>query len=290
MKRRNRLQTAIARTKRMGAFAILMSVIALPSAHSQTGQDVMNKMMSTYKNLNSYQSRANGDQIYTLAANDKPIAQAGTAVVMSYKKPNFLKLDFSTSKGGRSIYCDGTTLTVYDPSVMQYSKFPSGSTIKEVAVNLQRVGVKALFDPLFFLTGEPLPKNLGKFSLKSTPNLNGKPVYLVVSDLTTPAHEATSPQGKKATLPASTAHFFWWIDKSSFLLSKIEMRIPNIPQNISERVKKKVVTRLILTNMIIRTSISNAQANPAKELKEFAFIPPKEAKEHKTADQLINQK
>ena len=290
IEQRKRFPTATNRLKQICAFAVLLSVAALPCAYSQTGAEVMNKMMSAYKGLNSYQGNANGDQIYTLTTSEKPIAQVGTTVAMSYKKPNLLKLDFFTSKGSRSIFCDGTTITTYDPSGLQYIKFPSGSTMKEVAVNLQKVGVKALFDPLFFLSGDPLPKNLGKFTLKPNVKLNGVPIYLVVADLSTPPHEVKSPQGKKVMLPTTTAHFSWWIDKSNYLLSKMEMKIPNIPQNVSEKVKKKVVTRLTYTNMIIRTAISNVKANPPKDAKEFVFIPPKDAKERKTADQMLGGK
>ena len=150
IEQRKRFPTATNRLKQICAFAVLLSVTALPCAYSQTGAEVMNKMMSAYKGLNSYQGNANGDQIYTLTTSEKPIAQASTTVAMSYKKPNLLKLDFFTSKGSRNIFCDGTTITTYDPSGLQYVKFPSGPTMKEVAVNLQKVGVKALFDPLFF--------------------------------------------------------------------------------------------------------------------------------------------
>ncbi len=290
IERRKRFPTAANRLNLIGAFAVLLSATALPCAYSQTGAEVMNKMMSAYNDLNSYQGNANGDQIYTLVTSEKPIAQAGTSVTMSYKKPNLLKLDFFTSKGRRSIFCDGTTITSYDPSGQQYIKFPSGPTLKEVTLNLQKVGIKALFDPLFFLSGDPLPKNLGKFTLKPNQKLNGVPIYLVVADLSTPPHEAKNPQGKKVMLPTTTAHFSWWIDKSNYLLSKVEMKIPNIPQNVSEKVKKKVVTKLVYTNMIIRTSISNVKANPAKDARDFVFIPPKDAKERKTADQLLNRK
>ena len=99
IERTKRFPTATNRLNQIGAFAVLLSVTALPRAHSQTGADVMNKMMSAYKGLNSYQGSANGDQIYTLTTSEKPIAQAGTTVSMSYKKPNFLKLDLATERG-----------------------------------------------------------------------------------------------------------------------------------------------------------------------------------------------
>ena len=254
----------------------------------------MKKLMKTYQGLETYEGNANADQIITLAANNRIITHVGTSVEFYFKKQNKLRLNFKTSQGGRSVYCNGSQVISYDGVTMNYSNFQAGNDLKATREILaKRAGVGSVFDPLFFLSGVPIPANLVNLTMKPNEKLNDKPTMVLTGELKTPAQQVTLKDGKKATNPASTALWTWWIDKNTYLLSKIEMRVNKIPQVIivvDKKDKKKRSLRQILTNLIIRQNITGVKSNGQIDEKLFAFAPPPGSKETKSADELIKLK
>ena len=260
-------------------------------ANAQSGAEVMKKLMKTYQGLQSYQSAANADQIIALAKDNRTITQDASSVQFDFKKQNKLKLNFTTSKGGKLVYCDGAKITSYDSGALRYSIYPTGSSMKETRDTLgNKLKISSVFDPLFFLSGVPLPGNLVNFALKKTETMNGRKTLVLTGELRTASQTITLKNGKKSVNPASTAFWTWWIDEGTYLLSKLEMRVNNIPQVVvmaDKKDKNKKIYRQITTNLIVRQSISGVKPNPSIDDKLFVFTPPAGSIEVKTTEDTI---
>jgi outer membrane lipoprotein-sorting protein len=239
-----------------------LCILAVPKiAEAQDAKSILHNMISAYRGLTSYQGQASVSDRHMLSGG-KLLAESSFTSSISYLKPNKLKIDFAMPTGGRSIYYDGATLTLYQ------DKFRSYSTAAVVAPDLQKLApallkfqVASKLDVLYFLSGNEIPSTLTGFERKPDQTRNGKLDYVIA------AREPTSN-------PKYSYFWTWYIDKQTNLLDRIEARLPGIPQRATIMQGKKSTARVILIDRMLAQNIVNPQPNAKIDSRTFVFKPP----------------
>ena len=136
------------------------------------------------------------------------------------------------------------------------------------------MNIESALDTLYFLCIGPLPPIVSNLTLKGTETVNGQPAYVIEGTEHIPARQFTSAKGKKVTVPEENSIWKWWIDKKSFVLARIEARLPNIPQAVYMMEKKKRVQKVITISVIRHQTILFPKPNQVLDDKLFIFTPP----------------
>ncbi|HZO90614.1 MAG TPA: DUF2092 domain-containing protein [Chthonomonadaceae bacterium] len=276
--------------KRLGALLLLggMAALSAAPAKAQNARALLQKCVAAYQSLQSYTGSANVEVSYLY--NGRPIQTQAMKVEMQVKRPNKLLLNFSSPAGSRLIVSDGANFTVYLPGVRQYNRYPTAPTLEAMLLPLlfARAGVQAGLDPLYFLSKNRLPDALGSLQLKASTTYNNKPVYVVTGVTHTKKVTLRDKKGRQAVLPPSTEYWTWWINKRTFLLEKIEAQNRDIRMNVPVRQGNKIMMRQYPVVRRLRHTVLLVTANPPLADKVFAFVPPKDATERKTVQELLH--
>ena len=265
--------------RNIGAKAVLTAGIAgllagmTAGAGAQDGRALIQRMVTAYKNCNSYEGRANTDIIFVRAG--KPLQRQSSSSLMQMKRPNRIHLEFTSNIGTRLVDSDGAKFYVYDGYYKKYLQMPTSPNLAQMlGILYVRGGILAYLDPLFFLSGTTLPKQLGNFQRKPDSSVNGHPVYVVTGRLQTQSQTVKAANGKTATIPATTTDWTWWIDKQSSLLQKLESRTLNVQRAVMVRQGKKTVPGRITGDQIMRHVIVSTKPNAPLQDNIFEFHPP----------------
>lgn len=259
-----------------GIFYALTGMIglfaALPS-QAQDAKSIMQKMISTYQGMSSYEGSANADE-QRRTSDDKILMEAAVSVKLFFKRPNKVKLDFSIPTGGQTVYSDGARITAYAEKPNSYSSVDSAPTAQKMVVQLQRVRVQSAFDTLYFLCIGQLPPTMTNLTLKGAETVNGRPSYVVEAKMHIPSRVFTGPKGQQIKMAEENSIWKWWIDKETSLLKRIEARVPNVPQTVYVVEKKKRVQKVIHITVYRHQTILDPKVNPPLDDKLFVFTPP----------------
>lgn len=241
---------------------VLLCVFGTPClVKAQDAKTILHNMTAAYQGLNSYQGSANVSDRQLLSGG-KLLAEGSFTSSIIYQKPNKLRIQFSMPTGGRTVYYDGSTLTLYQSKLENYSSVRvTAADLKQLAPALFKFKVASKLDVLYFLSGNDLPATLTGFERKPDQSRNGKQVYVVT------AREPTSN-------PKFSYNWTWYIDKQSSLLDRIEARLSGIPQRAKVVQGKKVVVKEFLIDRVLVQTIINPQPNSRIDNKVFVFVPP----------------
>ena len=256
-------------------FAILLR-LALPAvtlcffststpAAAQDAKSIMQSMMQAYRGLDSYDGRSSTERREALA-DGRVIYDDSSAVALQYQKPNRLKITFTMPTGGRILYYDGATLSLYQSRQQTYSAAPVSVTdLRKLAPDLLRFQVSSKLDVLYFLAGNDLPAALSGLARLKDDTRNRRPVYVVTAKETNPATKVS-------------IIWTWMIDKESHLLARIEGRVLGVPQRIRGMQGKKVVLRDVQVNSLLAQNVIDAKTNVKLDSKFCVFVPPRGSK------------
>ena len=268
-----------------GLFVFLLSVALVPSAKAQDAQGVLQKMVKAYTDLSSYDGTANVDT--RILYKDKPLQERASTARMQIKRPNKFHLDITSPQGGREIYSDGKAFFVYDTLNHQYIRSTAPADMQAMlTLLLQRAGISANLDPLYFMGMKVLPKELSGFKLKSD-TLNGHPVFVVTGTTHTAPLTVKTKSGKSVTIPSATRYWTWWVDKTTYLMHKMESRSTEQKMQVGVRQGKKVVPTTIPVIQVIRNSVVEVKPNAPLADNLFTFIPPQGATERRSVEEII---
>jgi outer membrane lipoprotein-sorting protein len=216
----------------------------------------MRGMISAYHGLRTYQGKANASMRAVLPTGAS-IAEEGFTTSLLYQKPNRLRIDFTMPVGGRSVYCDGTTLTYYQNRTQTYSTVPvTVHSLKDVLAELAKLKIASHFDTLYFLAGNDLPATVTGLQRGPDDMRNGRPVYVV--------------KGQERT-GAATVTWTWTIDKQTSLLAKVEGRTESTPVSVRVRQGATKGRRTLRVSTVLAQIIVDPQQNSAIDPREFVF-------------------
>jgi len=249
----------------VGFSAGLLAISAQHPVHAQDSNSasldartILLKSLRTYYRMSSYNGRANADTL-VLTTDGKTLRQIGTAVEIKYKRPNKLRIDFTTPIGSRIVWSNAIDLGVYDPLSRKFWIVPSAPNMDTMLPLLEKTAqIGTLFDPLYGLSRQTLPSQLNGFILKKKSTFNGHPVYVVSANL------KASP----------SSEWTWWIDVNTSLILKVEQLQRNIVQEIPYVEDGKQLTKNITINLMMRSVISDARPNAQIADGDFSFKPP----------------
>ena len=253
-------------------------------AQGPDGHDLLEKTLRAYHDLSSYDGQASYDVDVVGGAKGKKATLTSTTSSMKFKRPNKLQIKMTTAKGSLDFYSDGSRMAAYRPGVQKYILAPAApDMIAMQPAMLKLAGLFGQFDPLYFLCNTSLPATLSNYKTQGTGSVNGHPVYIVsASYKPQPVKQVQNP-----FLQAS-GNWTFYIDKSNYLLQKVEAQVPvNIKQTAIKN-KKKVETSLAGA-FKMRHAMTNAKPNEPIDDSQFVFTPPKGATEQKEASALIRE-
>jgi outer membrane lipoprotein-sorting protein len=272
---------------RIFCLAVFVLLAGSGAAQAQDGQAILLKTLKLYQSLHSYAGQANVDTMM-ITPEGQTVKHIGSSTVMKLLKPNKIYLFFQTPIGSRSIYCDGTNFTVYDGTPNQYLTVPAPTdTDGLLNVLLSRADVAAGLDPLFFLTRKSLPKELSDVKVKGSTTFNGHPCYIVTG--TTNAKPVVIKSGNTiTTIPSS--YWAWWIDRTSFLLYKVETRTPNIVKPVSFGTGPQHTVRNVKGTLMLRHTVSEIKPDTNLQAGDFVFKPPMRAVRRQSVQDILDKK
>ncbi len=253
----------------------------------QSGTAILLKTIQSYQSLNSYVGQANVDTLM-LNTTGQTVKHIGSSSVMKLQRPNKLSLFFQTPIGSRRIYSDGKDFTVYDATPNQYMSVPTaGNVTGLLKLLLTNADVAAGLDPLFFLSQTALPRELTGIKLKGPGTYNGHPVYIV-----TGVTNATPVVVKnaKGTMTIPTSYWTWWIDRSSYLLYKVETMTPNIVKPVSFGSGASRTVQNIKGTLVLRHTITELKPDADIPAEEFVFKPLPNTTRRQTTQEVLNKK
>lgn len=260
---------------------LILTLLALMAgsrtAQAQDGRSILLKTLHYYHSLHSYVGRANIDTLM-FAQNGETLKHIGACSILEMQRPSKLYVSLQSPDGSRSIYSDGTTFSVYEASPDLYTTVPMAGKQTDI-LQMMRVyaGVSADFDALFFLVQTSLPKDLSDIQLKGTSTCNGHPVFVVTGT----THVAGSG---KTLLPA---YWSWFIDRSSFLLYRVETKTPNIVKSVMLGTELKPFVRDVKGTLLIRYTVSELKPDANISSSDFVFTPPKTASPRRTLQEFL---
>ena len=160
-------------------FAALLAFAAPGPANAQDAKTILQTMMKTYRAMTSYQGRSSVDHREILT-NGRILINDSFGTILSYQKPNKLKLEFTMPSGGRTIYYDGAMLSYFQNRSQTYSMVPvKAAGLKELTDPLLRFQVGSKLDTLYFLAGKEFPSSVSGLKRLPDSTRNGRPVYVV---------------------------------------------------------------------------------------------------------------
>ena len=241
--------------------ASLISLMAAGAAHAQDAKTILNNMVGAYRMLPGYQGRATVTDRHSVNGGGV-LAESSFTYALLYQKPNMLKIEFTMPSGGRQVYYDGTTLTLYQSQLQTYSSASiPAADLRQLAPALLKFQVSSKLDVLYFLSGYDMPPTLSGFERRPDQTRNGRPVYVVTA--------------KERTVNPKVAYgWTWFIDKQSNLLARIEARLSKIPQAVRVRQGKKSVVKQITIDRLLYHNILEPQTNTKIDNRLFRFTPP----------------
>ena len=247
-------------------------------ARAQDGRTILLKTMQFYGALHSYGGQANTDTMM-LNAGGKLVKQVGASSVMKMVRPNKIYLFLQNPAGSRAIYSDGKSFSVYEATPDRYITTPTNGTPNDLMKLLATEGgIEAGYDPLFFLTHASLPKTLTAIQYKGESNWNGHPVYVVTGAIN------ASPAGGAA---APLSYCTWWIDRSSYLLYRVETTTPHVVKQVSFGAAPHTVIKSVKGTLVVRYTVSGIKMDPNYAPSDFVFTPPKTAMRRRTIEELL---
>jgi outer membrane lipoprotein-sorting protein len=270
------------------AFGLTVALaIAAPSgaARAQSGIDILKRSMQTYQRLATYKGTSSVS--VSMLYNGKPVQTNYDQVELRMRRPNMITIIFTNPSGTRAIYDDGTTMYVYGAALNQYNRIPAQKTLQGELVMLGAIGVQASLDPLYFFVIGKVPETLSSVNLVGTVNLNGKSCYYITGGSHAPAHKARMPNGKIIQVPATSAKWKWWIEKSTLLLVKIEAIDPHVPMKVGLKKGKKVTQTMLIMAQRVSNTVLEATPNANLPDNAFQFAPPPGATERKSIGEIL---
>lgn len=271
----------------LAVFGVLVGNIA----HAQDGRALMQKVVKSYQNLDSYDGTATVD-IKIIgkqgAYKNKALRTQSLYAILKFKKPNKLMLQMSAPSGTRKVYSDGKDFYVYDESNNQYTRDPAPRNTKEMGlVLLRRAGIIAALDPLYFLTEAALPKELQNLKVVGTQKVNGRATVKVTGVTRTSRMERKLSDGRKVVLPATNRKWTWWIDRQDNLIRRVEARDENIQVGVPKRQGEKVIAERVAAYSLSRHNVATVKPNGVSDEAAFRFDPPKNAALKKSLQELL---
>ncbi|HXG25098.1 MAG TPA: DUF2092 domain-containing protein [Chthonomonadales bacterium] len=244
-------------------------VLLCSTAQAQDGNAVLKKMYAAYAALSSYSQTASSTLIVRAITNQI----SGNTSELRYKKPNLLYFSVTSPIYGTFIASsNGREQIVYQSLGNRYQKFSAPASLVQFMARVEPLGVRAILDPLYFLTGKRLENASGPAKLKGNVTLNGVPSYLVVAPIKLPA----SAKGGTGTVT-------FWIDRKSYLLRKVQVALKNIPRKVRVRTirnnKPVIQTKEVRTEETYTEVVQEMKINPPLGTSDFNYTPPKDAVE-----------
>jgi outer membrane lipoprotein-sorting protein len=253
---------------------ILLLCAGVRPGRAQDGAALMRKMADAYQHLNTYEVHSNVD-VWVVAGKRTAKSEA-TSADMQCKRPNKLTLVIhnNTPTGTRSVYSDGTTLTIYDALPKHYYTMPAAPNMQGM-MNLlaAQARISANLDPLYFFCTNKLPPRLTELKAAGKTAINGRPSLMVTGVIR--SQQAAAQKNNAVT--TNVMHWTWYIDQETYLLNKLEAHSDPITTKLSGRVKGKPVQATISVVMNVRNSVGSFKANPPLDDGVFVFHPPADA-------------
>jgi len=245
----------------LGALAVLMSCMGAQPVCAQDARTILRNMIDTYHGLSSYQGQSSALTSITLP-HGKVLFEIGLTTSLVYQRPNQLRLEFTSPRGGNSVYYDGSTLAFFLTRMQRYSTAPvSAANLKELGPVLLKLRIASRCDTLYFLAGNSLPLTVTDIKRQPDDIRGGRPVYVIT------AHEKT---------PTALVAWTWMIDKQTNALAKIESRTTNPPGTMKFIQKKKIVSNTVPIESVISQSIISPKLNGNLDPRAFVFKPTSE--------------
>ncbi|MCW3096222.1 MAG: putative periplasmic protein [Chthonomonadaceae bacterium] len=259
----------------------LATLAGIQMAQAQDGRSILLKTLRYYQSLHSYLGQANVDTLM-IDTNGQTVKHVGSSALMKMQRPNKIFIFLENPISSRKIYSDGTQFSVYEASPNQYTTAPTTGTQQDLLTLLRNRGkVIPGYDALYFLTETSLPKELSDIRLKGTSTVNGHSVYVVTG--ATPA----PPTAGKSGATSTTSYWTWWIDRKSYLLYKVETKIPNTVRPVSFGSGVQEVTKNVRGTMIVRYTVSAIKPDATIAPSDFVFTPPKTATQKRTVEDIL---
>lgn len=253
-------KTASRPTAVLAVIFLLFSAPQLVNAqtNSEQGRDVLAQSFSKYLHLSSYAGKSSADMIVT-DTNGHILSQVGSSVEFKFRRPNKVRFDFSTPLGSRIVWCDSTTVGVFDPLSRKYWLCPAAPDMDTMLGVLDKTAqISTFMDPLYGICRAGIPGQLLGIRLRDKTTFNGHPAYVISATTKLP----------------TPAEWSWWIDVNTLLILKVEQVQRNIQQTRSVMDHGKVVTSTQTLNLLTRDVISDARPNAQIQDSEFAYKPP----------------
>jgi outer membrane lipoprotein-sorting protein len=270
------VQTSPARCAlKAGTVARLLTILLLctgvSASRAEDGNALLRKMADAYQHLSTYEFHSNVD--FLVSANGRTMQSQSSSNVMQCKRPNKMVLVvYNTGPTGtRSIYSDGTTLTIYDAVPNHYYSGPTASTFESIMRLLAtRARITANLDPLYFLCTNKLPATLRDIKAGNNTIINGRPSFVVMGTIS--SGQGAVQKGNAVT--TSVMHWTWYIDQQNYLLNKVEAHSDPIVTTLKPRVKGKGTPTKVSLVMNLRHTISATKVNLPLDDGVFVFHPP----------------
>lgn len=258
-------------------------LLSVPPAHAQDGKALLQRMADTYKNLNSYDGRANVELMLQSQGKTagQPVAQSST---LKLKRPNRLYLEVSRGQGSAKVYSDGSHFVCYIPSTNIYVKTDAAPDIAQTLDLMKRLEIQTVFDPLYFLGNRPLPPQLTALQVRPDTTMNGHPVRVVTGHILlkllplAPLEKLLTVPKQARVVPPPYATLTWYIDRSTFLLQRMEIQ-ENYTLKAQLKQNNKPVVKTLPVTLFLRHTIVQATGNANLPEPTFIFVPPPNSQE-----------
>ncbi len=268
---------------RLGLLTGILLFSGAAPTRAQDGIALMQKMVAAYAHLTSYEGHSNVD--LTLTSNKRIVSAHSSSTQLQIQRPNKLMLVVYSSTGTRSVYSDGTNLTIYDALPNHYAVGPTAPTLAKLLPLLaDRAKISAQFDPLYFLCENRLPTTVTGIKAAGSANVNGRDSLIVTGVVRARASTSSLAPGM---MIAGITHWTWYIDKQTYLLNKVEMRSDTVNLPVTERQGGKQVKGTIPVVLVLRHNVSSFNIAPQLDAGTFTFKAPAGATEQKSAEQIL---
>ena len=243
--------------------ALVLTCSTPAPSSAQDAHTIMQNMMTAYERLTSYRGQSKGTMRQAVKGG-KVVTEDGFTTTLTYQKPNMLKVEFVMPSGGRTVYCDGQTITYYNNQTQTFaSALKKPRDIHEVAACLLELQIAGRYDALYFLSGNRLPQNVTGLKRLPDSERNDRPVYVIT------AHETTQTHDIKWT---------WMIDKQTMMLAHVEGRTWNEAGTVIVLVGRNSGRNKVPLEGILTQSILTPSLNKVIPPTEFQFKVPQNAR------------
>jgi outer membrane lipoprotein-sorting protein len=230
---------------------------------AQDGKAIIQNMIKAYRNLESYRGLSKGT-VRQESKKGELVSDEGFSTVLTYVRPNMLKVEFVMPSGGRAIYCDGHSITFFQNQNQTFAGTDKNmKDMHDVAAALLELQIAGRYDVLYFLSGNTLPSNVTGIQRMPDSLRNNRPVYVVT------AHETTRNNDIKWT---------WMIDKQTMMLARVEGRTWNRPGTVRLTINNSPARNKVPIECILAQSILTPKINEHIGENEFRFRVPQNFK------------